>query len=58
MFCYSAKFDFDDDGMGPSKRSSVDGQNCTWLGKNPLTASRVGLISFNDDYDESETILR
>ena len=44
--------------MQPSKRSSVDGQKCTWLGKNPLTASRVGLISFNDDDDERITILR
>ena len=41
-----------------AKRSSVDGQNCTWLGKNPLTASRVGLVSFKDDDDESKTNLR
>ena len=45
--------------MEPSKRSSVDGQKCTWLDKNPLTASRVGLISFNDDDDDERiTILR
>ena len=25
-----------------------DGQNCTWLGKNPLIASKVGSRSFND----------
>ena len=52
-------FDLDDDGIQPSKRSSFDGQNCSRLAKNPLTASKVGLISFNDDdYDESKTILR
>ena len=37
---------------------SIDGQNCTRLGENPLTASRVCLISFNDDEDDSKTILR
>lgn len=58
QFCYSAKFDLDEDGMEPSKRSYVDAQNCSRLAKNPLTASRVGLISFKEDEDESKTILR
>ena len=29
-----------------------DGQNCAWLGKNPLIASQVGLKSFNDIDDD------
>ena len=53
---YVCKFDLDDDGMEPSNRSSVDGQNCTWLGKNPLPDLRVDLISFHDDHDERKTI--
>lgn len=57
QFCHSAKFDLDDDRMEPSKRSSVDAQNCSRLDKNPLIASRVGLTSFNDAEDESKTNL-
>ena len=58
QFCSSVKFDLDDDGMEPSKRSSVDAQNCSRLAKNPLTASRVDPIPFNDEDEESTTILR
>lgn len=51
------KFDLDEDGMEPSKRSSFDGQDCAWLGENPPKPSRVGLISLIDD-DQGKTILR
>ena len=56
QFCYSAKFDLDDNGMEPSKSTTFDGQNCSRLAKN--LASRVDPISSNDNDDENTTILR
>ena len=35
-----------------------DGQNCTWLGKNPLIASRVDPRPFNDDENDGKNYLR